>query len=179
MTLFYAGIGSRDTPKEVLDQMRQFAYQAAKKGWVLRSGAAKGADSAFERGCDLAQGKKEIFLPWRSFERSQSPLFTPSERAHKLAKEIHPVHNKLGPIGKLLIARNMHQILGESLDSPVQCVVCWTADACESFTTYNQHTGGTGSAISLASLMDIPVFNVKTWFRADDAIDFIQTFKEK
>ena len=177
--LAYAGIGSRETPPDIIQWMERFAKLAAELGWTLRSGAAKGADSAFERGCDLAQGKKEIFLPWRSFEHSQSSLYTPSEQAHKLAKEIHPIHHKLGPIGKLLIARNMHQILGESLDSPVRCVVCWTADACESFTTYNQHTGGTGSAISLASLTDIPVFNVKTWFRADDAIDFMQTFKEK
>lgn len=171
--MIYAGIGSRLTPQSVMLDMQQFAYQASKKGWVLRSGGAPGADSAFEKGCDNANGKKEIFIPFQNFNYHRSPLYPPSPEAHELAKTIHPVYNRLSIRAKALIARNMHQILGADLDTPVDCVVCWTSDGCESFLSYNRHTGGTGSAIALASLHDIPVFNINTNDRFISAVEFL------
>ena len=52
----YSGIGSRETPDNVLVVMEKLGAAFAKKGFVLRSGGADGADSAFERGCDSANG---------------------------------------------------------------------------------------------------------------------------
>jgi predicted Rossmann fold nucleotide-binding protein DprA/Smf involved in DNA uptake len=50
MTKYYAGIGSRETPKDICDIMTQLAIKLANNGWVLRSGGAKGADrSRFEK----------------------------------------------------------------------------------------------------------------------------------
>lgn len=178
MTMFYAGIGSRETPKEVIDQMRQFAYQAAKKGWVLRSGGANGADTAFEDGCDDGKGKKEIFLPWREFNQNSSPLYSVDDRALALAKEIHPAYNSLSRTAKLLIGRNMHQVLGKTLSQPVACVVCWTPDSCKHHTQYTRTTGGTGSAIALASILDIPIFNIRSlidWFECCEFIGIPNT----
>ena len=172
--MIYAGIGSRSTPQAVIDEMVVFAALAARRGWVLRSGAAKGADQAFERGCNSVGGASEIFLPWRKFEQHQSKLHTPTPDAFRLAKEIHPMYGRLGKLGRSLIARNMHQILGENLDSPVRCVVCWTADGCESIETYSKSTGGTGSAVALASTLCIPVFNMKNWNRGQEAIEFLE-----
>jgi hypothetical protein len=54
------GIGLRSTPQTVLDDAG--AMKLGKEGWVLRSGAARGADSAFEAGADAAHGGKEIHL---------------------------------------------------------------------------------------------------------------------
>lgn len=65
---YYAGVGSRETPEDVLQLMRQFAIKLANLGWVLRSGGAPGADSAFEAGCKEVQGRMSIFLPWKGFE---------------------------------------------------------------------------------------------------------------
>ena len=48
---YYAGIGSRNTPKEVLDVFESIGKYLALQGFVLRSGGADGADRAFERGC--------------------------------------------------------------------------------------------------------------------------------
>ena len=64
--LYYAGIGSRDTPRWVLDCMKKLAY-CLSDDFILRSGGADGADSYFEIGCDKGNGEKEIFLPWRGF----------------------------------------------------------------------------------------------------------------
>lgn len=57
----YAGIGSRKTPKNVLDFMFEIGKELALLGYVLRSGGAEGADSAFEKGADSVKGMKEIY----------------------------------------------------------------------------------------------------------------------
>ena len=51
-----------------------------------------------------------------------------------------------------LHARNCFQILGAKLDTPVSDVVCWTPNGSGS--------GGTGQAIRLAEMMNIPVWDL-------------------
>ena len=86
----YAGIGSRLTPVAIHGLIEAIAERLAARGITLRSGAAPGADTAFECGCDQGSGKKEIFLPWKNFNRSFSPLFPPSKKAEELASFVHP-----------------------------------------------------------------------------------------
>ena len=45
----YAGVGSRETPLLVQQRMTKIAAQLSKLGYVLYSGGAEGADSAFEQ----------------------------------------------------------------------------------------------------------------------------------
>jgi len=59
MDRYYSGIGSRDTPLDVCRFMTRVAFFLDKKGYTLRSGGARGADSAFEKGAT----KKEIYRP--------------------------------------------------------------------------------------------------------------------
>ena len=60
--MYYTGIGARNTPDKVLDLFMNIAKYLATKDFTLRSGAANGADSAFEKGCDISNGSKEIYL---------------------------------------------------------------------------------------------------------------------
>ncbi len=48
-------------------------------------------------------------------------------------------------------ARNAHQVLGQDLESPSLCVICWTPKG--------ELKGGTRTAIVIAEQNDIPVFN--------------------
>lgn len=150
----YAGIGSRQTPVEMLTIAQAAAEALADLGWVLRSGHAPGADRAFEDG---AGRRAEVYLPWPSFERSE-PLEAgaiydrPTLDAFALAEQYHPAWDRLRRGGRALMARNMHQILGLQLDSPVKFVLCWTPNAAV--------TGGTGQAMRLASDRGIPIYNL-------------------
>jgi len=157
----YAGVGSRETPPEILNKMTEIAERLASYDWLLRSGGADGADLAFEAGCDKVGGMKEIFLPWQGFNKSASTLYTPSQDALILASTIHPAWNKLSYGSKKLHARNCHQVLGEDLDKPVDLVVCWTPKGKE--------TGGTATAIKLAKMYKIRIINL-----AVEDFDFIQ-----
>ncbi len=50
MSKYYAGIGSRKTPPEMMSLMTDLAARLEEQGWILRSGGAIGADSAFQLG---------------------------------------------------------------------------------------------------------------------------------
>lgn len=136
--LFYTGIGSRETPADVLATMKRIAEAMALKGWTLRSGAAPGADSAFEAG---AGGLKEIYVPWKGFNGSDSTLL-PTPEAFELAAQFHPAWNRCKRGAKALHARNGHQVLGHDLKTPSNLVICWTKDGLRG--------GGTGQALRIA-----------------------------
>lgn len=166
---FYAGIGARVVPPDIAELMTQFATEAEQEGWTLRSGGAVGSDTAFSIGTQT----KEIFLPWQGFNTLSSPFTPPTFDAFRLASSVHPRYHILGSPAKALLARNMHQILGWNLKTPSKFVICWTPDGCESTKTYSKKTGGTGSAIALASMNNIPVFNLKNPGRYKQALEFL------
>ncbi|CAN7781972.1 hypothetical protein LJR175_008182 [Variovorax sp. LjRoot175] len=62
--------------------------------------------------------------------------------------------------GPRALHANVHQLLGHSLDEPSDFVLCWTADGAQSAADVNSKTGGTGTAIRLASQRGVPVFNL-------------------
>ena len=119
--------------------MARVAKGLSKKGYTLRSGGAKGADSAFEFGSE----RSEIFTPYGNI-----PRWT-----HVFTEHFHPAPNNLNRYAKLLMCRNALQILGEDGDTPVDFVVCWTKDG--------KASGGTGQAIRIAEYFFIPVFNLR------------------
>lgn len=157
--MIYAGIGSRSTPPEVLAQMVAIGKVAAIDGWLLRSGHADGADQAFEEGCDYAHGEKEIWLPWRGFNGSDSQFvlstMTDDEqrlRAHAIAADIHPAWNRCSVAARRLHARNVLQILGGDFNTPVDRVICWTPAGAV--------VGGTATALRLAQQHNIEIVNL-------------------
>lgn len=149
--IYYAGIGSRETSKEILEHFEYIAGVLANKGFTLRSGGAKGADSAFENGCDKAKGLKEIFLPWRGFENSISQLYNISEEAMKIAATYHPYWYNLSQGAQKLQARNSYQVLGYNLNTYSDFIICWTKGG--------KGSGGTGQAIRIAKAYNVPVFD--------------------
>ena len=145
---YYAGVGSRKTPPEILEMMTKIA-EGLSRNYILRSGGAEGADEAFEKG---AGDKKIIFIPWPGFNGSKEKCRPLTSAAMKLAGEFHPGWMHLSYGAKKLHARNVYQILGESLDSPVDFVICWTHGGKE--------VGGTAQAIRIAKANRIKVFNL-------------------
>ncbi|HME54921.1 MAG TPA: hypothetical protein VKM55_22135 [Candidatus Lokiarchaeia archaeon] len=156
---YYSGIGSRTTPQDIIERMIEIASSIwTKYHFILRSGHAKGADQAFELGCDKVKGDKEIYLPWSGFEGSASKYTRPIQEAYDIAKMYYstipdrPPWDGLKPGVRALIARDSHQVLGPQLTVLSSFVVCWTLDA--------RFGGGTGYALRIAVDHSIPVFNL-------------------
>lgn len=142
-TLRYSGIGARRSPPEIKKLMTRIASYLGAQNWVLRSGGAYGADTAFEIGCDSVNGKKEIYTV-----ESNIPA-----QAFEVAKEFHPVWDTLNDYIKRLHGRNSMIILGPDLLIPVNFVICYTADG--------KFSGGTGIGMHIANKYNIPIFNLR------------------
>jgi hypothetical protein len=144
--------------------MTEIAKKLCPKEMILRSGGAMGADQAFERGVDywykfMQKNKtsipKEIFYAGDVDKAGVMGLQAMNE-----AEKYHVVWSRLGSFVKKLHARNVFQILGMDLKTPVSFVICWTPDGCIHHQNRTIYTGGTGTAISVASMHKIPVFNL-------------------
>lgn len=162
----YAGIGSRETPTDILMYMTKIASFLESKGYTLYSGGASGADTAFEMGVSNPEHKK-IFLPWQGFNENKSDLYTITKKALRIAREFHPTWDFLTKNGKRLIARNGYQILGKSLDAPVSMVICYTSNG--------KAKGGTGQAIRIAQYYKIPVFNLQIKSQLNQILTWLDT----
>ena len=173
--IYYAGIGSRKTPQDVLNVMEQLGSVFARKGFILRSGAAEGADAAFEKGCNLAQGKKEIYIPWAKFNNSESELYYENlpELAQEIAFEYHPNLYKCTYGVIKMMTRNSCQVLGKDCKTPSNFIVCYcTVDNKGNF------EGGTGQALRVAKAYNIPVFNLFYKEELNKLKNFIKELEE-
>ena len=154
-TLRYAGIGARATPADVLRDMTVMAGWLARTGWTLSSGGADGADSSFAAGTTVDQRTR--WLPWRGYNGLRGPdcrVLSAAELSAcmEIAAPLHLAWERCSPAVRKLHARNAVVLLGETLDRPVDAVVCWSAGG--------RSEGGTGMAIRIAEANGIPVLNL-------------------
>ena len=143
---FYAGIGSRHTPKHILQLMTYAAQRLDRVGWTLRSGGAAGADSAFAVGAKT----KEVYLPWPGYNELRSQYSTPTTNAIDMASDYHPNWLACSQGARKLHGRNCHIVLGQNLDTPVDMIICWTPQG--------KRGGGTGQALRMTK--DYPSIKV-------------------
>lgn len=167
MNKYYTGVGSRETPLYIRQAMTYIAGFLEAEGYILRSGGADGADLAFESG---VRTLKEIYIPWRGFNNSFSPLNTVCDAAMAMALTIHPapgiLKNKIG--AWKLHARNCYQVLGEDLNTPSDFLIGYTADA--------KDIGGTRTALVLARRNNIPILNLGVFKTYQAAVSGFDTF---
>ena len=142
MTTIYAGIGSRETPELILDYMEYRAKVYGSRGYRLRSGGAKGADTAYEKGHRKYSKDIEIYKPSDDIP----------EAAYEMAAKYHPAWDKCNGFAQSAHARNCMIVLGKNLDTPVDFIDCWTKDG--------KIIGGTGQALRMAIDLHIPIFNL-------------------
>jgi len=174
MPQYYAGIGSRSTPIEPYQaQFKDIASVLEKRGFILRSGGAEGADEYFESGVSNADNK-QIYLPWKKYRDNPSPLYTITDSAYEVAQRFHRNWNCLTQGGKALHARNTNIVLGPDvtrLDNMVSFIICWTPNG--------QESGGTGQALRMAEHFNIPVFNFGSGvLYKDDLLEHLLLFRD-
>ena len=152
----YTGIGSRSTPEHIITLIHGISKKLNEQGFLLRSGGANGADSAFEK----FSTNREIYLPWDGFNRrihDGSSYFeflkcSGWTMANSSVNNFHPYHEKLSASARLLMARNFMQIMGADGKTPTNFVICWTKDG--------KDIGGTSQALRIARHENIPILNL-------------------
>lgn len=159
--MYYAGIGSRKTPDNILRLMEMYGKELAKKEYTLRSGGAEGADTAFETGCDTVKhSEKAIYIPWNGFnnrwitESGVKDLHdVDKDWCMDIAAMFHPNWLRCSPGARKLHARNVCQVLGPEPNSRhSEFIVCYTPDG--------KFSGGTGQALRIAHKYEITIYNL-------------------
>ena len=156
----YAGVGSREAPEEVLVVLEELGRILAERGWLLRSGNARGADQAFAKGAGAVSPELvEIFLSWPGYEKEAilpgcRVHGSPGKESREMASRYHSGWDICASGARALHGRNVEIILGPSLDSPVSLVLCWTAGG--------KVRGGTAMGIHVARAGAIPLVNLGT-----------------
>ena len=174
--LVVTGIGSRETPADILALFTRIGAALEAREVVGRSGGAGGADLAFEAGYSDARGF-DCIHPWHGFKPKigmteidvakalgrERPKFGPGApvvlsaakfaEACAITQRYHPAWHKCGDGARKLHTRNVPQVLGMELDRKADLIVCWTIDG--------KATGGTGQAMRIASDLGIPIVNLR------------------
>ncbi len=163
---YYAGIGSRETPEQILRLMARLGRTLTDKGFSLASGDAKKADYAFYTGARLSPNfyntAPRIYLSRDGYKgRFHDPAngFIDAQRypeqfakAQKMAFDVRGGWGGLNDWGIELHTRNVFQILGHSLECPVRGVYFYA----EPHRTKKDHvSGGTNTAIQIARAFGI------------------------
>lgn len=152
--MIICGIGSRETPKEILEEMTKIGEWIRLENHFLRSGHAPGADWAFEHG---AQEKAIVYLPWERFNiesisRANKIVVSDQKDYNSITNTYHPNHLHLSSTVRKLMNRNACQVLGLDLKRHSDLVICWTIDG--------GATGGTGQAMRIAEAYKVPIYNM-------------------
>lgn len=161
--MYVTCVGSRDVTAEEYALMVGIGERLAELGWVIRSGGADGADSAFEEGWDnKGSSLKEIYIPWQGFNgrRAGSGVIIANHlgsftAAKQMASEIHPAWDKCSIGAQGLHARNCYQVLGRNLDKPSTMLIACAPEVGDSV------KGGTRTAWEVARKHKVKCFNLR------------------
>lgn len=200
--MYYTGIGSRETPQSVMGVMEDAAFRLARMGWVLRSGKAAGADTAFQlgmqryaktSGLNFSQHLAEIYIPWARFSGGEGTesdwditlpyvdMLLPGQiyTRDAIVHEMHPAaaymkENKPGAYA--LHSRNVHQVLGMNLDQlrPSSFVLYFAEEDKK-----GNPKGGTATAVALAKSHNIRTLNLLHLENMEKLELFLESMEKK
>lgn len=175
---YYTGVGSRNAPLYIMYMMSELAMVLEKKGHILRSGCATGADAAFEDLLEKPAQSAEIYVPNKQFPfrmggaykshylipvdihgRGIDSLYSQAMRMIH-ARDIHKAWQRCSVDIMMLHNRNMFQVLGQDLKTPSKFLVCYTRGKELTYDDTTIKTGGTATAINAAHLNNVDVFNL-------------------
>jgi hypothetical protein len=186
---YYTGIGSRETPMHIYILMIKISMVLERKGFILRSGTAIGADSAFEQGISSPLNA-EIYIPYSGFEKkmgkynSKIDYIVPKNNKKlfyeannlMMSKDLYKRWKNVKSDWVIALHnRNIFQILGQDLKTKANFCVCYTKCGSTRYEQTNPDiTGGTGTAINAADRYGIPVFNLKRLEDKTRLLEFVE-----
>ena len=189
----YAGVGSRQTPENVLQLMNAIGRGFAGHKFKLRTGDAAGADFAFRSGAikKLAEELKlppkevaklvEVYVPFMKGRLTSSYERRPDvdllDRLRDLANEFHPNPDALRGYGRSLQERNALQILGPRLDDPVDFLVGMLKP--KALRRRPTDVGGTGQAYRMAMKYNIPIFDLAPTTPQEKLVEALNMYESK
>jgi hypothetical protein len=151
-----ACIGSREVPKDIQKNLMDIGRYLARKGYIISTGNADGADFFFAFGAhEINPSLVEFHLPWDSYNkvyiRSGNNVIIDGHNPDyaKIAAELHPNWKACSQGAKKLHTRNVGIVLG-----------CTQVIAYPRMDNKNNPIGGTAMGIRIAQKYGIKVLNL-------------------
>lgn len=170
MQKIFTGVGSRDTPLLMLTLIFYLSRKLASEGWGMRSGGARGADSAFYNGymdyfnkvTNIHYLNVTVYVPDHNHKafhlyRQNCKVLADmdnKDEAYKIAESVIPHWQNCNDYAKSLHSRNAYQVLGDDLKTPSNVFICWT------LITKDSIKGGTRTAYEIAKNNNIRIINL-------------------
>lgn len=167
----WCGVGSRETPKEIIPEMVWIGHCLALLGGVLATGDATGSDTHFFDGYNLGRLPKmppaQVYYTRKKNQRNleHSPQMGQHEFemypevghiAQDMAYEARGSFEGLFPSGIALHSRNALQVLSETLDNPRRFTVYYAKPVGKRGAV----AGGTNTAVKISRKNKIPTVNL-------------------
>lgn len=162
---YWAGVGSRETPVDILKVMIRLGRTLTDMGYVLTSGDAFGADRAFYFGAAQSGRFKEvgakIYVINNGFRgrHTDNDVFIDvsqfkdmKETYEKMAEEARGGFYGLNEFGKALHSRNVLQVHGPDLDQTISGMFLYSKSIGK-----KKISGGTNTAYQLALKANVPI----------------------
>lgn len=177
---FYSGVGSRRTSADRMGRLTRIATALDARNYILRSGAADGPDTAFERGA--AVSRRRIYVPNETFgNRPKGQVIVPKNvnlmlwlKACLIAERFHPQGSRMPQDVRELMGRNVYQVLGDNLRTPSDFLICEAPlPQIDDQGRVVDVDGGTGLAVRLATAYGVPVYHLSQPSHAEVLEEFI------
>lgn len=128
-------------------------------------------------------GLANVYIPWDGFgghyksrELDFAHVFTDyaHDAALNIASEIHPNWKACDSVAKLLHGRNVFQILGHAMATPIEMLICWAPISGDSI------KGGTRTAWELAKRYKVRrLINLVVQVDYERALQFVGLTEER
>ena len=167
-----------DVPGEVVLLIEQLTKLLISKGFTLRYDGNK-QDKAATQAYTAGKSRCETYLPWKGFNKDlTAKLNKPSEKAYGYASTFHKAFNKIPPTVRAIVARNVHVMLGDESNTPLNLFITYTPDGAETKADVKyETTGNMAFYIYACEDLGIPVFNLKNDTAKERIVEFLNTLK--
>lgn len=163
MNNIFTGIGSRLIDSKHINLLYKIACLLEQDDWKCRTGDASGSDSVFRDAYSTNPRNLSIYTP----AQIQIDLCGNASKAKEIMYKYHPNPDavKRNKFSECLLARDVYQVLGPSLEEPSKIVICYTQEG--------KLIGGTAMAIRIANAYGIPVLNIGNPKHYNAMVDYI------
>lgn len=164
-------------PASITERFIEISKVLATKSFGYRYGGR--SDDTLQSDIIKTEGlKTEIYLPWKKFNVDvKTDHISPTEKAYSIALNSHKVFYKLPPAVRAVISNDVHLLLGEDCNTPLDFLLVYSECGSEALSKQVDYKklGPIVFLLKVAGDANIPVFNFKNEDAVKRLVDFIKS----
>ena len=156
--LFYTVIATDDVPDAIANDISNLVGALANRSFILRTFPS---DNNLCQNAIKGTKSFEPYIPFNGYNDSGESEFTTTPWNKKLGAEIISGWSRIPDNIHSIVGVNIAVMLGKWNSEHSKFLIVWTPDGVENSNKTNRETGYVSTAIEVAHIYGIPVFNLK------------------